>query len=683
MNGMSTDTSELELAVSTLRTSEDHYRLILQHSPTGILRYDNALIVTYCNDRLAQIIQVQRDRLVGMDLQSLDDQRLLPALRSALGGMESTYEGGYGTTLSGDPVWVAMSCSPFHGAQGRIEGGVAIIEDITERRRAERAIAESERKYRTLFETANDGIFLQDARGFLDCNQMGASMYGLSKEEVIGASPADLCPERQADGRLSSEVAAGHIERALRGETPCFEWQYLRSDGVVLDAEVTLSCIEYQGAPCLQAIVRDICKRKDIERQLLREHAFRQRIIEALPGIFFVFDASGQFQTWNRNLEEVVARSAEEIEQSLLLDLIDEDDRPLVAKAVRHALTTGRATVEAKVLAGDGKRVPYLFSVIGADLDGLSATIGLGIDITERKRAEEGLRLAASVFRSSQEGIMITDAENRIVDVNEAFTRITGFSRDEVLHKNPRLLQSGHHDAGFYAALWQTLTETGHWQGEVWDRRRDGELYASRLTISEDRDATGSRAHFVALMSDITKAKLYEERLEKIAHYDTLTGIPNRALLTDCIHLAIAQTRQNRTALAVCYLDLDGFKPINDTYGHEAGDQLLVEMAGRLRSCLRGGDTVARLGGDEFVLLLLGLDRIEEYEVALQRILDTIGKPVSVDGESVSVTASIGVTLYPQDDATPDTLLRHADQAMYQAKQRGKNRYQLFEPNCR
>ena len=300
-------------------------------------------------------------------------------------------------------------------------------------------------------------------------------------------------------------------------------------------------------------------------------------------------------------------------------------------------------------------------------------------ELASLAQAEKALRLAASVFGGAQEGILITDADNVIVDVNAAFTRIAGFTRAEVLQRNPKVLAADYPGGEFYAAMWQSLVGEGHWQGEVWNRRRDGERYLARLTISVVRDELGRLTHYVGVLSDITQERRQHEQLERAAHYDALTGVPNRVLLADRMRQAIAQTQRKGDLLAVCYLDIDGFKPINDNFGHEAGDSLLLQMAERLRLCVRGGDTVARLGGDEFVLLLLGLRDLAECERALQRVLAALCQPMHLDGQCVAVTASIGVSVYPDDDADPDTLLRRADQAMYQAKQGGKNRYRLFD----
>ncbi len=291
----------------------------------------------------------------------------------------------------------------------------------------------------------------------------------------------------------------------------------------------------------------------------------------------------------------------------------------------------------------------------------------------------EALRLAGSVIDNTIEGVLISDTEGKIIDVNRAFTEITRYEKSEVVGKTPRILKSGRQGPEFYEAMWQTLLIRGHWRGEVWNRRKDGEIYPELLTISAVRDESGATTHYAAVFSDITQIKQQQRQLESIAHFDTLTGLPNRLLLADRLQQALARTQRTDHLLAVCYLDLDDFKPVNDTLGRDAGDQLLVEIAARLKHCVRGDDTVARLGGDEFVLLLTELERIDICEAVIERILKSIAKPFVVAGKSITVSASIGMTFYPMDDADPDTLLRHADQAMYKSKQSGRNCYHMFD----
>jgi len=301
-------------------------------------------------------------------------------------------------------------------------------------------------------------------------------------------------------------------------------------------------------------------------------------------------------------------------------------------------------------------------------------------NISARKQAEEELRLSASVFRHAREGIMITSVDGVIMDVNEAFTRITGYSREEALGRNPRLLSSGRQKKEFYSAMWRELSKHGHWYGEVWNRNKSGEVYASMQTVSAVFDAQGQACQYVALFSDITAVKAQQSQLEHMAHYDVLTSLPNRVLLADRLHQGMAQAQRRGERLVVVFLDLDGFKAINDQHGHEAGDQLLIAVASRMKQTLRDGDTLARLGGDEFVAVLLDLDDIEACVPMLSRLLVAAAQPIQFGEHLLQVSASLGVTFYPQaDDMDADQLLRQADQAMYQAKLLGKNRFHLFD----
>ncbi|MBQ0929069.1 EAL domain-containing protein [Ideonella alba] len=292
--------------------------------------------------------------------------------------------------------------------------------------------------------------------------------------------------------------------------------------------------------------------------------------------------------------------------------------------------------------------------------------------------AQQLLTLHATAFRNAHDGITLTDAQGNILDVNPAFTRITGWTREEVIGRNPRVLKSGYHDDAFYRAMWRSIADTGRWSGEIWNRNREGAIYPELLSIAAVRDAEGQTRNFVAVFADIGHLKHQERQLKQLAYFDALTELPNRKLLAERLGHGIAQARHGGRLLAVCLLDLDGFKPINDQWGHEAGDRVLVEIGQRLLRAVRGGDTVARLGGDEFALLLNGLGSVDEVEEVLRRLIAVVAQPLAGLPQPTTVSASVGVTLFPADDEGPDTLLRHADQAMYQAKQAGKNGYRFF-----
>jgi diguanylate cyclase (GGDEF)-like protein/PAS domain S-box-containing protein len=300
-------------------------------------------------------------------------------------------------------------------------------------------------------------------------------------------------------------------------------------------------------------------------------------------------------------------------------------------------------------------------------------------EVLARAAAEDKLRLHARVFSDAQECLLITDAERNIVAINDAALAVTGYQREELLGRNPSVFRSGLQDEAFYREMWQKIGRDGFWSGEVWNRRKNGSLYACILKISELRDENGQLTHYIGSQEDITTLKETQRHLEHMARFDNLTGLPNRNLLHDRMEHAMAIARRSGQKLAVCLLDLDGFKAVNDRLGHDAGDQLLVGIATRLQHALRETDTVARLGGDEFVLLLADIDGFDRLATTLDRVLAATRAVVPDGAAELTVSSSVGLTLYPDDNAPAETLLRHADEAMYEAKRRGRDRYHLFD----
>jgi diguanylate cyclase (GGDEF)-like protein/PAS domain S-box-containing protein len=405
-------------------------------------------------------------------------------------------------------------------------------------------------------------------------------------------------------------------------------------------------------------------------------------LFEALDDALFVIDADGRILDANPAAERLTLHSRDELigHTPDFLAAADINDLSALQSAISEALAGRPQEIQFAASNREGHVQLMHLCLSGTAYFGQPAVIMTANDISQRVSSEEKLRLAASVFANAHEGIMITDVNGQIVEVNPTFTELTGFSRDEAIGRNADLLNSGHHDKAFYREMWRAIYQEGHWRGEVWNRKKSGEIFVELLTISAVRDAAQTTSHYVAIFSDITLIKEHQQRLEHLAHFDALTQLPNRMLLADRLQLAMAHADRNRRLLAVCYLDLDGFKPVNDTHGHAAGDRLLIEVAQRLKACVRGDDTVARLGGDEFVLLLSGLIDVHECDQALKRVSAGLTQPFHIAGHEVRISASIGVTLYPQDGSDADTLLRHADQAMYVAKQAGRNRHHLFDP---
>lgn len=303
---------------------------------------------------------------------------------------------------------------------------------------------------------------------------------------------------------------------------------------------------------------------------------------------------------------------------------------------------------------------------------------GVGTDISERKEAEEKLRLLARIFESGSEAFLICDANNHIVTVNRSFTEQTGYGKDEVVGKNPNILSSGLETEEFYAAMWRSIKETGHWQGEVRDRRKSGEVFPKWLSIDVLKDEQGQITNYIASFSDISEQKRADEKIHYLAHHDILTGLPNRAVFSDRLSQAIPQARRHQTRFAVLFVDLDRFKNINDSLGHHIGDLLLREVAKRLIDAVRESDTVCRLGGDEFILLVQDIGPSEHVAAIAGKILTVLSQPYLLEGNDLNLTPSIGIACYPQDGDNEESIVKNADAAMYHAKESGRGQYQFF-----
>jgi len=299
-------------------------------------------------------------------------------------------------------------------------------------------------------------------------------------------------------------------------------------------------------------------------------------------------------------------------------------------------------------------------------------------DITERKEATEQLRLFARIFDTINEGVVVTDSANNIVSVNPAFSAITGYSAAEAIGKNPRMLHSGLMDKSFYDKMWQSIKKTGRWQGEIADRRKNGESYVEWLSISTMKDERGEFSHHIAVVSDISERKAAEEHMVYIAQHDFLTDLPNRLMLHDRLTQAIAHAGREQRKVAVMFLDLDRFKAVNDTLGHLVGDKLLKIVAARISSVARVSDTVSRLGGDEFAILLPYIENMDDIATIAVKLLTSVANPCVIDGNEIEVTTSIGISVFPEDGSDSESLIAHADAAMYQAKGNGRNNYQFF-----
>ncbi|KAA1174388.1 EAL domain-containing protein [Marinobacter salinexigens] len=402
----------------------------------------------------------------------------------------------------------------------------------------------------------------------------------------------------------------------------------------------------------------------------------------ATRNFVIVLDEAGVIEWVNPSFEEHTGYLIDEVKGKSPRDFLcgPGTDQETVNR-IRRALFRGEA-YEADILNYTRSGQPYWVNTYCHPIQPREGKhpgfVVIQNNISDRKNGERSLRIAASVFDRSHEAIIITDHRNQILDVNPAFSRITGYSREEVLGLPPSILSSGRHSPEYYRSLWHSIETTGHWRGEIWNRRKNGEEFIELLSISRVHLEEPGQYYHVAAFSDITALKNHAHELERAANYDDLTGLPNRQLLEQRLQSAKSYADRQKRTLSICYLDLDGFKTLNDQYGRAEGDRILKATADRLTQTLRSGDIIARIGGDEFVLLL----KSDGHESVYQRVLASVSEPLQVeDGQSFSLTASLGITRYPEDKDDAEGLIRHANQAMYSAKEKGRNQFHFFDPD--
>lgn len=427
-----------------------------------------------------------------------------------------------------------------------------------------------------------------------------------------------------------------------------------------------------------------------IQMQSDQQRQQYQRLVNEIGDNYVVFSSSakeGALQYISDSVEKVFGLDKDDVIGRPWMELVEWEPASLQsALAYKQSMRQGEMDFNEFMMhfrhAQDGQEciIRVMMHAVRDEQDELVGMDGLIENVTDKVRIDNELQEAASVFEYAQEGIMITNADAKILDVNAAFIRITGYEREDVLGKNPNMLSSGRQGKHFYAEFWRELLATGQWSGEIWNRRKNGEEFPEKVTISAVKDQQGKLLRFIALFSDISVQKKQQQQLEYIAHYDSLTGLPNRSLLTDRISQAMVYCNRHHLNMAVVFIDLDGFKAVNDIYGHQTGDRLLVEISKRFKQSLRESDTIARLGGDEFVAVIADFSHRDDVQMVFERLLEDANEPVVLGDNNLGVSASIGVSFYRQgDDLDADQIMRQADQAMYQAKLKGKNQIYIFE----
>jgi diguanylate cyclase (GGDEF)-like protein/PAS domain S-box-containing protein len=476
----------------------------------------------------------------------------------------------------------------------------------------------------------------------------------------------------------------GFIYKDLRDQIAAEKQHGLLVVLVVLGSAVFLSLVLGMGLMVFNRKLAGQVRKRTASLATSEQH-FRAFFEMASVGVAQVDLQTGKYQQINKKYCEIVGYSYDELQGLSFADITHPEDLDFVLNHVRQLIAgeIDEFTIEKRYIRKDGRVVWVFLTVSPLWIAGQQPESSLAVvrDITARKLAEERLVFAAKVFENSIEGIVVTDSYGTIMQVNSAFTTITGYGAEEAFGKNPRILKSDKHSPAFYEEMWRELTGSGQWAGEIWNRRKSGEAYPEWLTISAVKNQQGKTTNYVSIFHDISELKRQQEALEHQAQHDALTGLPNRVLINDRLEMTLTRMQRHEAKLALLYLDLDNFKHINDGFGHTTGDRLLIELSRRLSGLLRTGDTIGRLGGDEFLILLPEVDHIDAVSLVAMRLIESLKQPFHHGEIEFFVTASIGVTIAPDDGSDAVTLIKNADIAMYRAKSLGRNNYQFFSPD--
>lgn len=584
----------------------------------------------------------------------------------------------------GETKWLASIGNTSRDESGKPLRMSGLSIDLTERKEAERIARLREARYRTLIQNAADGVFVFDLNArFLEVNQRACDSLGYTADELLHLSIADITPGFDLAQRRpvweKLEVDRPYTLLAV----------HRRKDGSQFPVELRIVSIEVDGERIMMALAQNITERVRAEEKL-RDSAELLRESQIITGLgSYVLDIRSGMWTSSEVLDQLFGIGPEFVRSvETWVGLIYLEDQGMMADYFSDEVLGRRKPFdkEYRIIRKRDGALRWMHGLGKLECDARGEPVklyGTIQDITERKNVEDELRIAAVAF-SSESGTIITDAAVRILRVNPAFTRLTGYCEAEVVGKKPALLKSGRHDKLFYRRMWSALLDKGYWQGEIWNKRKNGQVYAEMLTITAIFGPDARPTHFVGSFTDITESKLAEAEIHRLAYYDVLTGLPNRRLLQDRLGQALTATSRTRQYGALFFIDLDNFKSLNDTRGHDVGDLLLIEVAGRLREAVREGDTVARQGGDEFVVVLndMGSDAQEAAQQARQigdKLRKMVERPFMLNGLEYPCRLSIGVSLFNHEDKVEE-LFKHADLALYQAKNAGRNTLRFFDP---
>ncbi len=674
MVGTYVDVTEHKHIEQAFQASESRYRAIVQDQTELICRFSPEGTISFVNKAYCRYLDKKKNALIGNNLATVEKlnqycmSKRLPqlTLEKPVSSCECAI-----TLGDGRVRWQQWVSRAFFDENNKIREYQSVGRDITKRRQAEEALKHSEARLRIITSAAPVILFAVDIQGIITfCRGKALQAFGVSDDEFVGQSIFEQFK------KFTQELQ--HLRASLKGKTIT---SVTRLSELVLETKYTPLRNEDNQITGVIGVSIDITARSKLETRLKEAVAELETILDnSIIGIAYV--KKNKFVWVNQKLEQLLEFDPEEMCGQSFSVICPSQECYHYIETQSHPQFTQGKEYDSGQLIRTKKGKSFWARLVGKAVEPTNLDKGiiwLIEDITLQKQAAQNLRLTATVFETAADGILITDLQNHIQRVNPAFTRITGYSPEEVNGKKTNCLSSGRHDATFYQKIWETIRKTGHWQGEIWNRKKTGEIYVARVSISVITNEEGVPVQHMATISDISRLHENIENIRYLASYDSLTDLPNRSLFHDKLSQAWEEANKHQRTFSLLFIDLDKFKPVNDNLGHATGDKLLQQVAERLRHCVGEEDTLARLGGDEFTAILKDTSQLQAATVANQ-MLQKLRTPFQLDEHHcATISASIGITSYPKDNNDVDVLLKHADMAMYEAKEKGKGQFCFYE----
>ena len=666
--------------VRSQKATENYLRTLLETIPDLVWLKDKDGKYLACNPKYEQLFGVKEAELVGKTDYDFFSFEEATAYRekdnaSVAAGCSCIYEEIVPFASTDRTEVLEIIKTPLLDSEGNLTGILGVAREITVLKRAER-------KFRSLVEGSIQGIYIHRDWNILFANTAIAEMLGYdSVEEFLSLPSVEAIVPAHEIERLRS------IRRAREAgeEVPSrHEAQYLTKDGKTVWFESINEIVEWEHELSIQSTVVDITERKLAEAALKEsEEKYRSIFESTAVGMIVVNDNQGEILEWNLGAEKTFGYSAEEALGKPLSLLIPERHLQAHTEGFSHALKNGElkhsgVSHELTGLRKNGEEFPLQLTLSCWKRDEHLFFSAIVLDSTERKKREARIRTLSQAIEQSPVSVIITDTDGKIEYVNSSFEQVTGYSSSDVSGKNPRILKSGNTTNQCYQELWQTICDGDAWRGELQNRKKNGDLFWEQVHIAPVFDESGMTRHFLAVKEDITQRKKQEEQILHQAHFDQLTDLPNRFLALDRLSLRMKEADRNKERVAVLFLDLDDFKKVNDTLGHDTGDHALLEAAKRLKDTLRGSDTIGRMGGDEFIVILGGLEKTTDASLVAEHLLNRFREAFIIENRELMLTLSIGIAVYPDDGNTPLELIRNADSALYHSKAEGRNTFTYY-----